>query len=253
MMKRATAVLAGVVAMLLGLLGCTTRERLFVGDVGGRRLEVQSAEKRHPMGNQYWTILRWGDLPPVEIRHETTSAGPPYSLSIYGTAPVAAADTAESHYRSTYVPFERSLPVPVMLYFDPSKFSRAQFDQYAAFFNEHWQQVADRITLDQGSRTVEIVGLVLGRDADFVRRFERVGGNAQGKLVVWTNGDIHWEREMSISSTNLSRNVQMPGFQVMLRTGIDMPGSDLTLDGLRNYRDAAGNAFTDLFDVVEAP
>lgn len=234
--------------MLLSLVGCTNRERLFVGDVGGRRLQVQSVQRSNPMSTQVWVSLRWGDLPAIDIDHDSTSAGPPYSLSIYGSAPVAVADQAEAAYQNVFVPLERSVPVPVMLYLDPARFSRAQFDQYAAFFRDHWPQVAQGIRLDQGYRNVVVVGLVHGRDADFLRRFERAGGGGAGRLVVRTNGDVHLERGTSLSSTNLSRKIQMPGFQVVLQ-----PGGELTFEQLRGYRDASGNAFTDLFDVVEEP
>lgn len=234
--------------MLLSLLGCTSRERQFVGDVGGRRLEVQTAERREPMSTKVWAILRWGDLPPIAIDSDSTSAGPPYSLSIYGSAPLAAADQATAAYQNAVVPFERSAPVPVVLYLDPARFSRSQFDQYAAFFRDHWPQVAAGVRLSQGFRDVIVVGLVHGRDADFVRRFERAGGGGPGRIAVWTDGSIHLEVGGGVRSTNLSRKVQMPGYRILLQAG-----GELRMEELRSYLDASGAALTDVFEVVEGP
>lgn len=234
--------------MLLSLLGCTSRERQFVGDVGGRRLEVQALQRREPMSTKLWTSLRWGDLPPLAIDSDATSAGAPYSLSLYGDAPVVVIDELGARYSAERTSFGSGMPVPVMLYLDPSRFTRAQFDQYAAFFRDEWPRVSQGIRLSQGFRDVVIVGLVHGRDADFVRRFGRADGGGPGRIAVWTNGDIHLEVDMGVRSSNLAQRLQMPGYRILLT-----PGGEFSLAELGSYRDAAGRALTEVFEVVERP
>lgn len=246
-MRKVVLRVMGIIALLSSLLGCTNRTESFAGEVEGRRLQATAFERRVPFSDTFWTTLRWGDLPPIAVDSESTSPGAPYSLDVYRGAPVAAADGATQAY-SNAATFDRDAPVPVMLYLDPAKFSRGEFDQYAAFFESGWPQVADRIGLSQGYRQVAIVGLVHGRDADFVQRFERAGDAAGVRIEVWTDGSVHYRTDRSISSSNLSAKVQMPGSRILLRGG-----GPFTMQDLQQYRDAAGRALTEVFEVVEEP
>ncbi len=232
----------GISALIASLLGCDQRRQVYAGDVQGQRLTVHEVSQRGPLRFGVWPVLRLGDLPPLAMTSEATSGGAPYSVDLYGDAPVVVFDEQAAVYLESMAHQD---PVPVMVYLDPTSFSRQDFDRYAAFFQSGWPTVASQVDLRHEHRRLHPIGLVYGKDADFVRSYRRDGDPDGQRIEVWTNGEIHFRVPSGVEGTNLAHKVQMPGQVITL-------GSEgrFTLEGLRSYRSASGTTLLDDFEVV---
>lgn len=227
---------------MLTLAACSSKNIVYSGVHHGKKLTVKNVREKSLFNDYFYQTLKLGSLPELEIKDITTNKGVPYSMDLYTNRPHYFSDTAEITYLNQV---DTARNVNAILYLSPGKFSKNAFEQYAAFFNNGWHAIKDSIILDQGYRTLNIIGLVHGSDKDFELNFSGEHEGSQVILSVWTNGEIHYKFSGGIQSTNLSAKVQMPGKIILLKK----EGGSLTPEILRAFKDAGGKNLYDYFVV----
>lgn len=215
-------------------ISCNTHTDIIYETVyNGHKVRVKNVEKKGLFSTKLSQTLRWGKLKALDISEFTTSTGMPYSDDIFGDAPRIYIDSLST---------DNSTKTKVMLYLPPQKYSPQEFDQYAAFMRLGWQEIKDKIVLDQGYRSVDIGGLVYGNDADFEQLFR----NEHNKTItIKTNGDIFYGDDSGVESTNLSDRVAMPGKVIRILKA----GGVINKDNLHNYKNRLGKSPEAYFNV----
>ncbi len=217
-------------------ISCNTHTDIIYETVyNGQKIRVKNVEKKGLFSTKFSQTLRWGKRKALDISEFTTNTGMPYSDDIYGNARRIYIDS---------LPTDNSTKTKVMLYLPPQKYSPQEFEQYAAFMRSGWQEIKDKVVLDQGYRTIDIGGIVYGNDADF----EQIFRNEHNKTItIKTNGDIFYGDDHSIESTNLSDRVAMPGKVIRILKA----GGVINKDNLRDYKERSGKSPEDYFVVEE--
>lgn len=208
---------------------------IYETEYNGQKIQVKNVEKKRLFSTKLYQSMQVGKLKALEISEFTTSMGMPYSDDIYGNAP---------HIYIDSLPPGDGSKVKVMLYLSPQRYSPEAFERYAAFMRSGWQEIKDKIVLDQGYRTIDIGGIVYGNDADF----EQIFRNEHNKTItIKTNGDIFYGDDYGVESVNLSDRVAMPGKVIRILKA----GGVISKDNLRDYKDKSGKSPEAYFGVEE--
>ncbi|HRP55539.1 hypothetical protein [Agriterribacter sp.] len=229
--------LTGSFRVLLPFLfiSCNTQtSMIYETTYNGQAVTVKNIIKKRLFSTKLSQTIQWGKLKALDISEFTTNTGMPYSDDIYGDAPRVYTDTPASG---------GSNKIKVMLYLPPREYSPEEFEQYAAFMRSGWQEIKDKIVLDQGYRVIDIGGIVYGNDIDFEQVFRN---DDNKKITIKTNGDIFYGDDNSVESVNLSATVQMPGKIIRI-----LKGGALNRDNLRNYKNKSGKSPETCFSVEE--
>ncbi len=237
-------------ALLLG--SCATTKMVYETTYKGKPVKVYSREEKGVSTNSITWQVQLGRLPRVKIdAHSTDLYGPPYSDDIYKGIP----------HQYIHNPITRQDTNPVgtpmvgetMLYFNPARFNRAEYDAYTDFFREMWPHINKEINKDYVYLRDQIIGTVYGEQDDFVEYF--VGKEADGKAYyfdIQPDGSILYhsgkgpEESTGFQGSGLAEKVEMPGKIIRITDT-----SSFNKMKLRGYKDKAGKRMEDYFTVVE--
>ena len=221
--------------------GCSAKSELLSGAFEGSAYRFVRVDKNRIINTVSYPVLRMDGIPDLLIDEKTTSAGYPYSFSIYQDVPHVLLDSSTYQYSGAYDERARNF---VVLYISPDRFSERQRDILFRFFRTEYPRVQSNLSLRQEYRSLNPVAVVYGTADDFNRRFVHNAGEA---LEVWTDGEVHYRpMDGSVQSTNLGEWVQMPGKRIILRE----PYEPFTRERLREYKDANGKTLEDYFELA---
>ena len=249
MPRRTLGGLVSFISVIMGLVSCSANDRLYSGSLGGQQVTLVSRTSRNPFDHSVTPVLRVGNLPELAMAYESSTVNVPYSMSIYEGRRVAVLDAdALERYGAQR---GHSGVKDVVIYLDPKRFSAQQFDQYAAFFAQHWATVdaaVARVSQGQGFREIRPVALVHGTDDEF-KRVYRHPNNSAGYLEVWTDGMVAYRtgnQGSSMTSTNLGQYLQMPGYRIVVST-VPHP---FALEDVAGYVTSSGRSIGEDFKLV---
>lgn len=237
-------------ALLFG--SCATTRLSYETTCKGQPVKVYSREGKGFSTNSITYQVQLGNLTRVKIdAHSTDLYGPPYSDDIYKGVP----------HQYIHNPITRQDTSPVgtpiagetMLYFDPARFSRKEYDAYANFFREMWPKINAEINNDYVYLRDQIIGTVYAKQDDFVQYF--VGKEADGKAYyfdIQPDGNILYhmgkgpEESTGFQGSGLTEKVEMPGKIIRI-----VDTSLFNKTKLRGYKDKNGKSMEDYFTVLE--
>ena len=252
-----TTVLQSFMALstLFGFLGCGSASTLEEGTFEGKPYTFSSREYKGFSTNSFEYSIKLGSLPAIGITASTTDWGPPYSDAVYGTAPFGYITQNRQPYRNEL--FDDAHPTNTMLYLAPNRFSKPEFDQYVRFMQQEWPAIDTKYATQPGLRSFpHLIGLVYGKQADFVRIFK---GKTQGKPFLFRveiDGRIRYREDAEYNNdayTGLAQKVHMPGALIYLDTYTRYEPSVFTIPQLQQFRDNSGKTIMDYFTIVPKP
>ncbi|HRP55542.1 hypothetical protein [Agriterribacter sp.] len=236
----------------LGFSSCGNTKPVYSGEYNSKKVALESIEKKGAVTNTISYRLQLGDLTPVMIDAQTTDLrGRPYSDSIFGSSP--------RHYLTHNDAYENETGngqavVPTMLYIPEKKMSKEDFEKYAAFFLNKWQEIVAGINKDHPYIRQHIIGVVYGDKENFTARFTGEHSGKKKILTVYPDGrvsladDDKWRQE---NYSGLSQAVQMPGKILYLDMNVQNGG--LTREALGRFKNKGGKTVEDIFMVVPKP
>jgi hypothetical protein len=170
----------------------------------------------------------------------------PYTDDVYGNAPHAYIDTT-AFYRLEKR-YDGDTVRSTMLYLSPKKFTKAEFEEYADFFKNKWNEAESSINKEYGYLSNHIVGLVYGTPQTFTKTFSLQKEKSKLYFTITPDGAIEYMeddgRTTSFNGSSLSEKVQMPGKLIF----IDGKYS-FTIEDMRQYKDEKGKTMEDYFAV----
>ncbi|MGC4232924.1 MAG: hypothetical protein QM594_08090 [Niabella sp.] len=199
-----------VITSIAMLWGCISKNELYKGNLEGKEYRFQQVTKNQGFNKAYSQTLKIeGISNGLDINAESTSPGYPYSFNIYKDIPYIILDSVSYQYKNEYNDAAKHFAT---LYINPDKFSKDDFEQFADFFQNEWNNIKNKVPLNQGYRTLQIVALVYGTDKQFERQYMNKETPATKTITIKTDGQILYsEATGSVQSTNLSEKIQMPG------------------------------------------
>jgi len=200
------------------LWGCTSKEELYNGIFEGKPYAFQQVTKNQGFNKAYSQTLKMeGISNTLHIDAETTSPGYPYSFDVYRNVPHIILDSVSYQYKNEYDDTAKHFAV---LYIHPDKFSKEDFEVLTDFFQSEWQNIKNKIPLNQGYRALQIVALVYGTDKQFERIYLNKETSATKTITVQTDGQILYsETSGSVQSTNISEKIRMPEKAIYVQQG----------------------------------
>ena len=236
---------------LLSLLGCARYKTFHEGRYNGQRFVLEEKEIKGFSTNSFRHRVQLGNLPAADITVHTTDWGPPYSLSPFAGAPLQPLETPLSPYQPEPEFVDGSHP-HTLLYFPPERFSRAQFDQYAAFMQQEWPAINQTHGSKPYGSFPYIIGLVYGNRDDFARSFEHQVQGETFVLRIEPDGRISYYQKSKQGSDLYSGLVP----RVQANTTLFMrpePSEELSRASLAGLKDAGGKRLSDYFTLLEQP
>lgn len=240
------ALSAGGVALLCGLVLRSTTEvsTLYQAQCEGKTLLFQKVEKKTFEMIYYSTRIVWGDKAPVALS-EMLGNGLPYQTSVYGKAPFRNFEVAPQFYRYAGTQLRK---LPTVIYLDPALYSLSEFEALARCLKAHGGAISRSLDGQKNLQQFQLVGLVYGREGDFVERFTRNSKDwieiAPGGGVTRIQLDYGGIKGMKSSSTGGLSSVG-PDRVIQLEDPKEM-----SLAALKSYKNEAGQALPEKFSVI---
>ena len=230
----------------------TVREHITHVWMIGRRTDWRIRLGRRPVARVNIRIQRGT---PITLKDAfTTDWGPPYSDDIFGdrarvylTTPVYP--TPDKGYPDTTAE-QHDI---TMLYLTPAKFSKKDFDAYAAFMKVEWPKVDAALANRNHRQFPHIIGLALADRESIIHRFRGMYRGQPFVLRIDPDGYINMGPDDSSEPLNHVRNspVQMPGKVISARTIYSYGSEGLKGAEIAGFTDKDGRRVDAFFKVTD--
>ena len=246
-MKLLSRIAAAVVLVSFALTGCAKVRTSYKGTYQGQPVTVYSREVKGFSTNSITYEVQLGKLPRVKIdAHSTDLYGAPYSEDLFRNVPHQTIQNPVVRQEDTATIGE------TMLYFDPGRFDRAEYDAYADFFKNAWPAINVQINNDYPYLRDQVIGTVWGRQDDFVQYFSGKEADGAYYFDIQPDGTIQYhqgrgpEESTGFQGSGLAQKVEMPGNIIRIEDTTYFNRAKL-----RTYKDKMGKSIEDYFTVVE--
>lgn len=235
---------------IFNFLSCSNSSTVLEATYNNEKVLVSSVEKKGFSTNTITYNLKLGNRKKVPFNYETTDIyDRPYSNDIFVKA---------THYFFSDTPayknkidFERKI-TPTMLYLSPQKYSKDDFESYAAFLKNKWPEVVAEINKDGAYFTKQVIGIVYGSREDFTQYFTGSYNNQPCYFDISPEGMILFHQGVppnnsGFENVGLTNKVQMPGKRVVFTDT-----TVFTPEQLHTFKDRHGKSMKDYFVIETA-
>ena len=239
--------------LLVSLASCAKTKVVYRGTYKGQAVKIIQSETvgLFAVANSITYLVQLGKHNRIPIGPENVDFyGAPYDTTIYRGIPHQFFENTITNQQTT--PVGNSMVVPSMLYFDPKKYNKETYEDYADFFAHAWPAINKEFNTNYPYIKKQIIGTVWGAQLDFVQLFV---GQEEGRSYyfdVQPDGSIGYHegggpsQSTGIQGSGLAQAVEMPGHIIR----IEYPEM-LNREKLRRYKDKAGKSMEDYFSIVE--
>ena len=213
---------------LSALFGCAGKPDmvLYKATCGEETLTLRAIDPGALQNHRLYTELTLGNRPAIRPRDRFLPHMLPYDTGIYGQLPYKLIDTrlGYNQHKEFRNPRDR-----VMLYLDPKKYSKEDFDAIARCVSTHADAMVRAMDIRELGQNYQFAGVVLGNDTDFTQRFM----NDQAFIDIFPDGSIQYEPNQAHPPGEgpafynfLGNKVQMPGRRIIIQNPVPAVKAD---------------------------